>query len=159
MFTESLFVEVASAFHFAMIAGALSILIKLKWSLTWLGHLSAHEGCSILLELGTLWFNFVLIVTKETCSVFAVYTWLSVYLCSRWLSLASRDGETSLRFVFAVECCLISLENRATWLSSRVISSLITEENSLVTLESISIWWHDLVLNSGKLLSQSVACV
>ena len=34
VFTKSLFVEVAGAFHFAVIVGALSILIKLKWSLT-----------------------------------------------------------------------------------------------------------------------------
>ena len=109
--TEACLVQVASAFNFAVIAGALSILIELEWTLAGCWHVGAHESSRILLELSTLGLNFKLIVAIESCSILAVNTGFGVYISRLLSSLSSFDRISWLRSLFSIECCLVGLKD------------------------------------------------
>ena len=70
VFSESCFIEVRLALDFAgVVRGTLWVLVDLEGTFSTLRHVSAQEGSSVLLELGTLRLNFKLIVAVEGCGI------------------------------------------------------------------------------------------
>ena len=104
--TETLLVEVARALHVAVVVGGiLGILVKLEGTITRLGHVSAHEGCRVLLKLRALGLHFKLLIAVESRSVLAIYTRLLVHIRSLCVLSSARrlDLEAWLRLFLAIE--------------------------------------------------------
>ena len=109
MLAQALLVEVAVAFYFAVIVGALSILIELEGALARCWHVGAHECSSVLLELSALGLDFKLIVGEESCRILTVNAGLSVHIRRLLCSLSSFDRISWLGSFFSKERCLVSL--------------------------------------------------
>ena len=74
VFLEPLLVEIRLALDFAgVVRSALRVLVHLEGSFSTLGHVCAHEGSCVLLELRTLRLNFKLIIAVESCGIFLVH--------------------------------------------------------------------------------------
>ena len=108
---EACLVQIAVAFYFAVIVGALRILIQLEGALARRRHVRAHERSCVLLELSALGLDFKLIVGEEGCCVFAVNAGFGVHVGRLLCSLSSFDCISWLGSLFTIECRLISLEN------------------------------------------------
>jgi len=156
---ETLLVKIRRALNFAkVVAGALSVLINLEWSLTRFWHLSVHKRGSVLLELSSLRFNLKFIITEESSRVLAINTGLCVNIGSSLSGTGVRsDFEASLRFFASEEDCLIGLEGRA--LGSHF--NVLTEKDGVVALESLAlhIGWDNTILHALELVTDSVSWV
>lgn len=131
-------------------------LVNLEWSFSTLRYCSAHEGSSIVLELGPLRLHFELVVAVEGSRILFVNTRccvdLGTGLClSRGCSL---DLESSIG-VLSVESVLVSLENG----TLRFKLHFFAIELGLVSLVSLSfhVSWHDSVLHLLEGVSKDLA--
>ncbi len=109
MLVKSLFVKIALALG-RLVRRSLS-LIDLEGSFTLSWCLSSDKSCSVLLELGTLRFDFKFIVAVEGCSIFAVHATFGVDCRSSLCLSFGLNFEPSLTFVHTVESLLVGSED------------------------------------------------
>ena len=155
VFSESCLVKVWLALDFAgVVWGTLWVLVDFEGTFSTLWHVSAQEGSSVLLELGTLRLNFKLIVAVEGCGISLIQAWLLIDLRSCLRLCCGLDLDATLRFISTKEDSLVGHEGRA----SRSYFGLLAEEPGLVSTVTFSfhIGRNDAVLHILELSTDSV---
>ena len=155
MLAETLLIEVTLALNVALVVRPLSRLVNLKWSFTGAWGVSADKSSCILLELSSLGLNFEFIVAVESGGILFEHSTFSVDSGSSLRLGLSLDFKSCLSFILTVERLFVGHKDRSSWANL----SLVTIELSLVTLVTftIHVCWHNAVLDSLELVSDSVS--